>query len=96
MKDNLWKAAVTLASIGAGIAARNAATQVWSRYRGTEPPANPADPATEWGEAISWTLATGVLIALARLVARRGAAAAWAKVDGQLPPGLVDDGASAA
>lgn len=96
MKDQLWKAAVTLAAIGAGVAARNAATATWARTTGQEPPANPADPGTGWGEAIGWTVATGVLVGLARLVARRGAAAAWARMDGELPPSLVDDGASAA
>jgi hypothetical protein len=96
VKDQLWKAAVTLAAVGAGIAARNAATAAWTRRTGHEPPANPADPATGWGEAIGWTVATGVLVGVARLIARRGAAAAWAKLDGELPPGLVDDGASAA
>ena len=96
MKDQLWKAAVTVAAVGAGIAARNAATSMWTRTKGTEPPANPADPATDWGEAIGWTLATGAFVGLARLFARRGAAAAWEALDGQLPPSLVDEGASAA
>jgi hypothetical protein len=96
VKDHLWKAAVSVAAIGAGIAARNAATSVWERSTGAEPPANPADPATDWGEAIVWTVATGVLVGLARLFARRGAAAAWSAIDGDLPPSLVEDGATAA
>lgn len=96
MKDHLWKAAVSVAAIGAGIAARNAATSMWVRRTGAEPPANPADPATDWGEAIVWTVATGALVGLARLFARRGAAAAWTAIDGELPPDLVEEGATAA
>lgn len=90
MKSSVWKAVATLASIGAAIAARNAATAVWKNQVGQDPPANPADPATTWGEAIAWTLATGALVGSARLFARRGAASLWEKVDGQLPPGLQD------
>lgn len=88
MKSTLWKAVATLASIGAAIAARNAATSVWKNQVGAEPPVNPADPATTWGEALGWTVATGVLVGTARLFARRGAAKMWEQVDGQLPPGL--------
>lgn len=88
MKSTLWKSFATLASVGAAIAARNAAVLVWQRQVGTEPPVNPADPETDWREAIAWTVATGVLVGVARLVARRGAAMAWQKLDGQLPPGL--------
>lgn len=92
MKDNLWSAAATLAAVGAGIAARNVATSMWERSRGTEPPANPADPSTDWGEAIGWTVAVGALVGLARLFAKRGAAAAWEAIDGELPPSLATAG----
>ena len=88
MKSAVWKAVATLASIGAAVAARNAATATWKKQVGTEPPANPADPSTTWGEAVGWTLATGVLVGMARLFARRGAAQVWKRVDGQLPPDL--------
>lgn len=92
MKSASWKAFATLASIGAAIAARNAATALWERQVGQDPPMNPADPDTDWGEALAWTLVTGALVGVARLFARRGAAALWAKVDGSLPPDLEDAG----
>lgn len=88
MKSAMWKAVATLASIGAAMAARNAATAVWKNRVGEDPPANPADPTTTWGEAIAWTLATGALVGTARLFARRGAAKMWERVDGDLPPDL--------
>ncbi len=86
MKPKMWKALATLASVGAAVAARNATSAVWKKRTGHEPPINPADPDTDWGEAIAWTLATGALVGAARLVARRGAAKVWEKVDGDLPP----------
>lgn len=84
----LWKATATLASIGAALAARNLATSLWQRQRGGAPPANPADPATDWGEAITWTVLVGAFVGLARLFARRGAAGLWRSVEGDLPPAL--------
>ena len=88
----MWKALATLASVGAAVAARNATTAVWKKRTGHEPPMNPADPDTDWGEAVAWTLVTGALAGVARLVARRGAARAWEKVEGDLPPGLQQAG----
>jgi hypothetical protein len=88
VKPALWRALATVTSVGAAVAARNVATEIWQRRTGHEPPANPADPSTTWTEALAWTAATGVLIGVARLAARRGAAAIWQQVDGDLPPGL--------
>lgn len=86
----LWKAAATLASIGAGLAARNVATKVWKRTRGGDPPTNPADPETGWGEAIGWTVVVGALVGVARLMARRGTAGLWQQAADELPEDLED------
>ncbi len=85
MKHQMWKALAMVASVGAAVAARNATAAVWRNRTGHEPPTNPADPATGWGEAVAWTLVTGALVGVARLVARRGAARVWEKVEGELP-----------
>lgn len=84
----LWKVAATGAAIGAGIVARNVATDVWQHQRGSPPPTNPADPDTSWGEALGWTILVGALVGAARLFARRGAAGVWASLEGELPPGV--------
>ncbi len=77
---------------GAGVAAaaltRKALTAAWRGTKHADPPANPANPSTSWGEAIGWATATGVALGVARLVAQRGAAAGWEKATGELPPGL--------
>jgi hypothetical protein len=86
--DVLWKALATGASIAAGIAARNLASAGWRRTAGGDPPANPADPKTSWGEALAWTTTVGVLVGIARLLARRSSAGLWESVVGDTPPGL--------
>lgn len=88
MKSVTWKAVTALASVGAAITARKAATSLWRKRTGEDPPLNPADPQTGWGQALAWTAATGLLAGVARMVARRGAAELWAAVDGELPAEL--------
>ena len=84
----LWKAWSTLAGVGAGMAARNLMQKAWERQTGAEPPANPADPGVAWSQALSWSVAVGIGVAIARTVGQRGAAKAWAKQTGELPPGF--------
>ncbi len=87
-----WK----VVGIGSGLAAarvsRSVLDKVWARTRGGEPPRNPAAPGTTWSEAVSWAVASGVTVAVARLVATRGAASAWRRTTGHLPPGLEEVG----
>jgi hypothetical protein len=42
--------------------------QAWAHE---EPPKNPADPAVQWKHAVVWTMLSGALGGLGRLVARR-------------------------
>jgi hypothetical protein len=88
MEKTVWKLAATGAAIIAGIAVRNVLMSTWRAVMKQEPPNNPADPATSWGEAVAWTAATGLAVGVARMVASRGAAAGWQKATGKLPPGL--------
>jgi hypothetical protein len=83
-----WKATATLSTLVAARMTAKAVTGGWKKVKHTDPPANPAAPGTGWGEALGWAAASGVAIALARLAARRGAAGAWRKVTGSLPPGV--------
>lgn len=88
--EMLWKGLATAAAVVAGIGARNAATAGWRRAAGGDPPSNPADPDTSWGEALGWTVMVGVLVGIARLVARRSAAELWQRRAGGLPRALED------
>ena len=58
----------------------------WRAVRNEEPPIDPDAPSTSWGKAIAWTALTGVLVSVAQLAARRGAAAGWTRVTGRRPP----------
>jgi hypothetical protein len=89
-----WKATAAASTLAAARLTAKAVTGGWKKVRRTDPPANPAAPSTGWGEAVAWATASGVAIALARLAARRGAAGAWRKATGSLPPGL-EEGAPA-
>lgn len=84
-EDRLWDVvSVGAAALGA-IAVRQALKKSWTVVRRREPPENPASPSVDWGEALAWTLVSGALAGLARLVARRGAAAGWRGVMGDYP-----------
>ena len=83
-----WQLLTTATAVGAAMVVRKLVAAAWSSVRSTEPPENPADPATQWGEAIAWTAATGLVVGLARMVASRGAAGAWTKATGTLPPSM--------
>lgn len=89
-EEHLWRAVGIGAGIAAGFVARKALEGVWQATRGESPPANPASPRTTWPEALIWAVASGVALAVSRLVAQRGAAEAWRAVKGTYPEGLED------
>ena len=84
----LWKAWSTLAAVGAGLATRSLVQKVWTSRTGDEPPENPGDPSVDWHEALAWSAGLGVGVGVARTLAQRGAASAWTKATGELPPGF--------
>lgn len=90
MKDKrlLWKIVGTLVGVLSGMATRSVLRTTWRRVRGGDPPTNPAAPGTSWKEALTWAAASGVALAVTRLVAQRGAAEAWKGQTGTYPPGL--------
>ncbi len=85
-----WLALATGSGLIAGLAARNLLKFGWRVFSNDDPPLNPEAHDTEWREAITWTVMTGVIAGVARLAARRGAAATWKGVTGSRPPGLED------
>ncbi len=88
MQKYVWKAVTTLSAVGAAWAARQAATTVWSRVSDNEAPVNPADRSITWTSALGWALLAGLATGLARVVARRSAAAGWEAAIGDPPPGI--------
>lgn len=74
-EDTGWTLLVSAAALTASFAARAALKESWKLITKKDPPLNPADSETAWDEALMWTVASGVLVGLCRLAARRGAAA---------------------
>lgn len=94
--SGVGKVVYKVVGIGSGVLAaklaRAALDKGWTRTRGGEPPRNPAVPGTNWNEALTWAVASGVAVAVARLIATKGVASTWVKATGHLPPGVEDVG----
>ncbi len=85
MGDKVFKLLGTGLAVAAGIAAKQVATTGWKLVMHDDPPANPEDPETEMWEAVAWALASGAVIALARLMMTRKWTQYYAKSTGHLP-----------
>lgn len=59
---------------------------VWRKVRG-EPPPDPADRKVTWAAALTWAMAMGVGVAVARVVAARVSAEVWEAATHEAPPG---------
>lgn len=82
-----WTLVATAAGAFGAFAVRNGLEKAWKvAHAGEDPPKNPASWDVSWRDAILWTVATGVVIGLGRLIAERSAATAWNRFTGQLPP----------
>ena len=85
-----------LVGIATGIVVRKvsdkALEKVWRKTKHSDPPADPASPGTPWAEAVSWAAASGVAMAVARLLATRGMATAKIKMTGEVPEGMEPPG----
>jgi hypothetical protein len=81
----VWKVLGSGAAVAAAALAEKGVTTAWRAATGEEPPVNPENPDTRWGEAVAWALLSGAAIGLARLVATRRAAAYYRSSSGVLP-----------
>jgi hypothetical protein len=88
MKRRLWELSALVAGGVAAAACRKAMTALWRVSRHGDPPGNPASRHVRWRDALVWSISLGVGAAVSRLVAERGAAAAWQAAVGSRPPGL--------
>jgi hypothetical protein len=87
-ESHVWRIVGVGAGLAAGLVTRKTLEALWQATRGTHPPSNPASPTTTWPDALTWAVASGVALAVTRLVAQRGAAEAWRAVRGSYPEGL--------
>ena len=87
-EEKAWNLVALGSATLAAIATRNLLEAGWQQVKEDEPPENPAARSVDWPEALAWTVATGVMVGVARMLAQRGAAAGWKKVRGRYPKGL--------
>jgi hypothetical protein len=85
-----WKVFGTVSAIGAGIATKKMLEVAWKTATGHAPPENPEHPDVQWWEAVSFAIASGAAIGVARMLAARKAAEYYRKSTGRLPAGLKD------
>ena len=89
--SKLWTVFSVVSALVAAALAKKALDTGWKAATGKHPPENPADPDVQTGEAIAWAVASGTLVALARMFAQRRAANYYRRSAGHLPPQLQKD-----
>jgi hypothetical protein len=72
-----WKAIAVGTGALTGLATQRVIEFIWTAVRGSTPPKLAADRSSPWPEAVSWAIATGVGVGVARLLAVRTAAVLW-------------------
>ena len=81
-----WKAVSVGLGTLAGLATRRVLELMWKALRGSTPPKVPADRRSSWLDALSWAVASGIGVGVARLLAVRTAAAVWEAAVHEPPP----------
>jgi hypothetical protein len=83
-----WQVVSAASGALAALAVRQVGMTLWRRQRHVDPPRHPADHTVSWADALIWATSAAVGTAVARVVAQRGAAAAWTAATGTPPPDL--------
>src|SRR5690349_3527800 len=89
--SKIWTAFSLASALTAAAVAKKVLDKSWTAATGRKPPENPADPDVEIWEAVSWAVASGVAVGLARMLAQRRAASYYQRSTGHLPPDLRKD-----
>ena len=76
-RETTWKVMAIGAAIVSGLAAQKALEFGWRTVRHEEPPKNPSASDVSWPDALTWAVSAGIVVGLARLIARRGIGAGW-------------------
>ncbi|WP_395659108.1 DUF4235 domain-containing protein [Nocardioides sp.] len=89
--SKIWTVFSLVSALGAAALAKQALDRMWTVATGKQPPENPADPDVEIWEAVTWAVASGVAVGIARMLAQRKAASYYTRSTGHLPPDLQRD-----
>ena len=85
-----WKVVAIIAGAAAAAGATRLVGLAWKKATGSEVPLNLVAGETSRRREIVWVIASGVAVALVRLVARRGLARIWRAKTGHYPRPLVE------
>jgi hypothetical protein len=83
-----WKIVSAASGALAALLTRKILLAGWGRFAPGDPPDNPEDPRTSINQALTWAVATGVGLGVARILAVRGAARVWEAAAHEPPPEL--------
>jgi hypothetical protein len=89
--SKIWTLFSLVAALGGAAVAKKGLDTTWRAATGRKPPANPADPDVDVWEAVTWAVASGAFIAIAKMLATRKAAHYYLRSTGHLPPELQKD-----
>ena len=81
-----WKVIAYGSGALAALVTQRLLETVWKALRHAAPPPMPADRRSSWTDALSWAIATGVGVGVARLLAIRAAAVVWEATTHEPPP----------
>jgi hypothetical protein len=81
-----WKAIAVGTGALTGFATQRVIELMWTALRGSRPPKLAADRSSPWPDAVSWAVATGIGVGVARLLAVRTAAVLWEAAVHAPPP----------
>lgn len=65
----------TGAALAAAVGARHVCKTLWRRWRGGDPPTNPALRGVTWKDALLWGVVVGGLVGVSKVASRRGSTA---------------------
>ena len=83
-----WKTLTLGLGALTGLVTQRVLEVIWKALRGSTPPKVAADRRSSWADAMSWAVATGVGVGVARLLALRSAAVLWEAAVHEPPPEL--------
>ncbi len=87
-KKTEWRLVSAASGAVAALVTRRVLLVGWARFAPGDPPDDPEDPRTSLHQALTWAVATGVGLGVARLLAVRGAAKVWEAAAHEPPPEL--------
>ena len=81
-----WAALAAGTGYAASRATQMLLDRAWEKTHGEKPPRDPLARGTSWPTVLGWTMATAVVVAVAQVGAKRGAAGLFERATGHRPP----------